>query len=50
MDRLKTLGTWVILVIAFWLFSNGIIYICLHRSNDNVNNNANNTQVVQTRK
>ncbi len=30
MDRLKQLGTWVILIIAFILFSNGIIYLMLH--------------------
>ena len=30
MERLKELGTWVILVIAFYLFSNGMIYLCLH--------------------
>lgn len=38
MDRLKELGTWVILVIAFWLFSNGMIYLYLH-SIDMENNN-----------
>ncbi len=32
MERLKELGTWIILVIAFYLFSNGIIYICLQQS------------------
>lgn len=30
MERLKELGTWVILVIAFWLFSNGMIYLYLN--------------------
>ncbi len=46
MDRLKELGTWVVLVIAFWLFSNGMIYLYLHsinseNSNTNVINNVN---------
>lgn len=30
MDRLKVLGTWVVLVLAFAIFSNGIIYLCLN--------------------
>lgn len=30
MDRLKVLGTWVILVLAFLIFSNGLIYLVLH--------------------
>lgn len=42
MDRLKELGTWVVLVIAFWLFSNGMIYLYLHNmGNDNTNNTTN---------
>lgn len=48
MDRLKELGTWVILVIAFWLFSNGMIYLYLHSmGNDNktTNNVINTTQM-----
>lgn len=46
MDRLKTLGGWVIIVIAFWLFSNGITYIILHGINFNNNNTVNNTEIV----
>ena len=30
MDRLKTFGIWLILVIAFAIFSNVLIYIHLH--------------------
>ena len=30
MDRLKELGTWIILVLAFFIFSNGLIYLVLH--------------------
>ena len=30
MDRLKELGTWVILVIAFFIFSNFLIYLIFH--------------------
>lgn len=52
MDRLKELGTWIILVIAFYLFSNGLIYIALHNGSvkQNNNNNLNNTQVVTQKK
>lgn len=30
MDRLKELGTWIVLVIALYIFTNVIIYICLN--------------------
>lgn len=40
MDRLKVLGTWIVLVIAFYLFSNGIIYLVTH--NGNLKNNKEN--------
>lgn len=51
MDRLKELGTWVVLVIAFWLFSNGMIYLYLNSmENSNINDattNTNNTNISQ---
>ena len=46
MERLKVLGTWVILVIAFYLFSNGLIYIALHNGSVKSNNTVNNTQTI----
>lgn len=46
MERLKELGTWVILVIAFYLFSNGLIYIALHNGSVTNNVSTNNTQIV----
>lgn len=49
MSRLKELGTWVILIIAFYLFSNGLIYVCL-QSSAFKGNNANNTQVINEAK
>ena len=45
MERLKELGTWMLIVIAFYLFSNGLIYICLHNGSI-TNNNMNNSQTV----
>lgn len=30
MSRLKKLGTWIILVLAFIIFSNGLIYLMIH--------------------
>lgn len=30
MSRLKYFGMWILIVIAFFLFSNGIIYINMH--------------------
>ena len=30
MDRLKDFAVWIIVIIAFWLFVNGIIYMHLH--------------------
>lgn len=45
MGRLKELGTWVILVIAFYLFSNGLIYVCL-QSTAFKGNQINNTYAV----
>ena len=30
MDRLKTFGIWLIIIIEFWLFVNLMIYILLH--------------------
>ncbi len=30
MDRLKQLGLWIVLVLAFIVFSNGLIYLMLH--------------------
>ncbi|MCI8620718.1 MAG: hypothetical protein HFJ50_02645 [Clostridia bacterium] len=45
MKRLKELGTWVILVIAFYLFSNGIIHIIL-QSGAFQGHNTNKMQVV----
>lgn len=48
MDRLKELGTWVVLVIAFWLFSNGMIYLFLSAPENTQNNIVNNnSQIVQ---
>lgn len=45
MDRLKELGTWIILVIAFYIFANGLIYICLNNGSM-PNNNTNNNQII----
>lgn len=50
MDRLKELGTWVILVIAFYLFSNGLIYIALHNGSVKPINEANNAQITTQKK
>lgn len=47
MDRLKELGTWVVLVIAFYLFTNGIIHIFLNQAPFK-DNETNNTQVVDS--
>jgi len=44
MERLKVLGTWVLLVIAFYLFSHGLIYVCL-QSSAFKGNTTNNTYV-----
>ncbi len=30
MDRLKSFAMWLIIVIAFWIFTNGIIYLMLN--------------------
>lgn len=30
MDRLKQFGMWIILIIAFWIFANGLIYLVLN--------------------
>ncbi len=30
MDRLKDFRNWIIIIIAFYLFSNGMIYVYLH--------------------
>ena len=38
MDRLKTLGTWVLLVIAFYIFSQIMIYLFLNKSNNEASN------------
>ncbi len=38
MDRLKTLGTWVLLVIAFYIFSQVMIYLFLSKGNDEASN------------
>ncbi len=46
MERLKELGTWVVLVIAFWLFSNGIIYLCLNKIGNNELKNESQTQII----
>ncbi len=51
MDRLKTLGGWVIIVIAFYLFSNGLIYLCLNGMNNDrikneIKNEMSNNQVI----
>ena len=48
MERLKELGTWVLLVIAFFLFSNGLIYIWLHgpEIRENRENKKNNVSIV----
>ena len=43
MDRLKTLGTWVLLVIAFYIFSQVITYLFLggpKNVDDNISNNV----------
>ena len=50
MDRLKRLGTWIILVIAFYLFSNGIIYLFLYNGNMSNNKKINETQIVNQSK
>lgn len=44
MDRLKRLGTWVLLVLAFFIFTDIIIYICIH----NGSLKSSNTQNIQT--
>lgn len=41
MDRLKTLGTWVLLVILFFIFTNIIIHIIT--SNGSLKKQENNT-------
>lgn len=50
MKRLKELGTWVILVIAFYIFSNGLIYVCLQSDVFKNNNNSNKQVVNEARK
>lgn len=45
MERLKVLGTWIILVIAFFIFSSVIIKINLNQMK-NSNTNTNKHQVV----
>lgn len=45
MERLKVLGTWILLVIAFYLFSNWLIYLCLN-GGENAKTNTNNIQTV----
>ena len=52
MDRLKVLGTWIILVIAFYLFSNGIIYLVIHNGSlkNNNENIANNMTITENNK
>jgi len=30
MDRIKQFGIWLLLVIVFYLFTNGLIYLWLH--------------------
>lgn len=52
MDRLKVLGTWLILVIAFYLFSNGIIYLIIHGGSlkNNKENIANNMVISESYK
>lgn len=47
MDRLKELGTWVVLVIAFWLFSNGMIYLYLNGMGNKEVKNTTQTTTVQ---
>lgn len=37
MDRLKTFGIWLIIIIAFWLFVNLMIYILLHGEEEGMN-------------
>ena len=49
MERLKVLGTWVLLVILFYLFSNGMIYLFLHKG-EKVQTQRNNNQVVNQSK
>lgn len=49
MERLKVLGTWVLLVILFYLFSNGMIYLFLHKG-ENAKTPKNNIQVVNENK
>ena len=49
MQRLKVLGTWIVLVIAFYLFSNIMIKLYLNKIKaSEVNNNK--TQIVQEEK
>lgn len=38
MDRLKTLGTWVLLVIAFYIFSQIMIYLFLSKGSNEASN------------
>ena len=45
MDRLKTLGTWVLLVIAFYIFSQIMTYLFLYDGEDE-KNNTENTQIT----
>ena len=44
MDRLKTLGTWILLVILFFIFTNIIIHIVVDsgslRKSENTENNV----------
>lgn len=48
MERLKELGTWVVLVIAFWLFSNGMIYLYLNGIGDSkVKNSSQNITILE---
>ena len=52
MDRLKYFGIWVLIVIAFFLFSNGIIYINMHADEirGNIYNLIHHEQIINDKK
>ena len=49
MERLKVLGTWVLLVILFYLFSNGMIYLFLHKGEKTNPPRTNNSIINETK-
>ncbi len=48
MDRLKYFGMWILIIIAFYFFTNGIIYVNMHADEirGNIYNLTHHEQVV----